>query len=201
MSCKNKAEQWVESGYHGKLVEIPCGRTGVHGEVVLCEECLHELTAKYPQGWRHHPGDTCIHGTYRDPMHDCCCWKCEEGIGKEYELKCYCGASIWAPLEYEVECDRCGQCHTMPANEDQLEEYNQDVYDHINAARFTGKIRIMRVDECGQESCVIVVNDDAALEYVIAGVQQQYPESRVFTEREESQRFMANQMLLDEDIY
>jgi hypothetical protein len=183
------------------MVEIPCGMTGVHGTVVLCDECMDKQVKAYPQGWRNHPGDTCIHGTYLDPSHDCCCYKCEDGVGREYELLCYCGASIHAPFDYEVDCDRCGQAHTMPANEEQLKQYNEDVQKHINEARFTGKIRIMRVDECGHESCVLTVDDDDALQYTLKGVEEAYPESRVFTEREERQRFMANQMLLDEDIY
>ena len=94
MSCPNKAEQWVESGFHGKMVEIPCGMTGVHGQVVLCDECQDKQDKAYPQGWRHHPGDTCKHGVWLNPMHDCNCYKCENGEPAPSEYKCHCGARL-----------------------------------------------------------------------------------------------------------
>jgi hypothetical protein len=198
MKCENKAEVWVERGFHGKFVEIPCGMTGPEGTVELCTDCLAKMTQVYPQGWRHRPGDICCHGTYLNPEHDCNCYKCEDGIGREFELTCYCGASIWAPLEYEVDCDRCGQVHTMPASEELVKQYNADVAKEIESVKYTGKIRIMRIDECGHESCVCTVDNDTTLQYVLAGVEATYPESKVFTEPEENMRHNVEQHFLDE---
>lgn len=197
MSCQNMAEQWVESGYHGKMVEIPCGRTGVHGEVVLCDSCQEEMTKKYPQGWQHHPGDTCIHGVYLDPSHDCSCWKCEEGIGQEYTILCHCGASLHAPLDCEVECDRCGGLSTVPNNSGLIEQYNEDIRKELEEAAYTGRLVIMRRDECGQESAVITIDDDEAAQYTIAGVEAAYPESTIWTERERNERYFVEQSFLD----
>jgi len=197
MSCQNMAEQWVESGFHGKMVEIPCGRTGIHGQVVLCDPCQEEATKRYPQGWEHRPGDTCIHGVFLNPNYDCNCYKCEEGIGREFELLCHCGASNYAPLEYELDCEKCGQVHTVPETEELVTEYNEDIRKEINEVRYTGKLRVMRTDECGHESCVLVIADDEAAQYTIAGIEAAYPESRVFTEPEENQRFLAEQYDMD----
>ncbi len=199
MKCTNKTEVWVESGYHGKMVEIPCGSTGPHGEVELCDECREKLEKQYPQGWRHHPGDTCIHGIYHDPNHDCCCWKCEDGIGQEYSIACHCGATLTAPLSCEVECDRCGGMSTVPDTPEQVEEYNECVAKEIDDAAYTGRIVIMRRDECGQESAVITIDDDEAAEYTIRGVEQSYPESTIWTERERNERYFAEQQMLDDE--
>lgn len=199
MRCENKAEVWVDKGFHGKFVEIPCGMTGPQGAVEYCEDCYKKMADEFPQGWRHHPGDICCHGTYLDPAHDCCCFKCEEGIGREYDLTCYCGAIVSAPLEHEVDCDRCGQVHTMPASEELVKQYNEDTAKQINEVKYTGKIRIMRIDECGDEHHVLTVADDDALQYTLRGVEDSYPESRVFTEPEENTRFVAEQMMLDDN--
>jgi hypothetical protein len=55
----------------------------------------------------------------------------------------------------------------------------------------------MRVDECGHESCVLTVANDDAAQYTIKGVEDSYPESRVFTEPEENMRYNAEQYDLD----
>ena len=199
MSCPNKAEQWVESGFHGKMVEIPCGMTGVHGQVVLCDECQDKLTKQYPQGWRHHPGDTCKHGVWLNPMHDCNCYKCENGEPAPSEYKCHCGARLEFVMGYEdeIECNRCEMTVSLPETEEQRVQWMAEIDKEIEAVKYTGRIRIMRVDECGHESCVLTVADDEAAQYTIAGVESAYPESRVFTEPEENQRYNVEQYNLD----
>lgn len=37
--CSKPIEVWVESGWHGKLVTMKCGQTGVTGYPELCDAC------------------------------------------------------------------------------------------------------------------------------------------------------------------
>lgn len=196
MSCQNMAEQWVESGFHGKMVEIPCGRTGIHGQVVLCDSCQEEMTKKYPQGWEHRPGDTCIHGVYLNPNYDCNCYKCEEGIGREYDVLCYCGITLQAPLGWEIECDDCSCGHTVPETEEELARQNSDIAKELEERQYTGKLIIMRRDELNEEHHVLTIDDDEAAQYTIAGVKESFPESEVFVEREKNMRFAVDQYIL-----
>lgn len=62
--CNNTVTQYVPKGWGYKGVEMKCGNTGIHGNVLLCEQCENKQSRQYPQGWRHSPGDTCRHGTY-----------------------------------------------------------------------------------------------------------------------------------------
>jgi len=39
MSCGKAVEVWVNRGFHGKLITMKCGNTGIDGYPVLCEEC------------------------------------------------------------------------------------------------------------------------------------------------------------------
>jgi hypothetical protein len=200
MKCENKVDVWVESGYHGKTIEFPCGMTGPHGTVELCDTCTDTLNKRYPQGWRHHPGDTCKHGTYLNPSHDCCCAACENGEPAPSEYKCHCGARLEFVMGYEdeIDCPRCDMTVSLPETEEKRVEWLAEIDKEIEAVKYTGKIRIMRIDECGHESCVVTVSDDNTLQYVLAGVEATYPESRVFTEPEENSRYIVEQMLLDE---
>ena len=44
------------------------------------QEEAAEMEAKYPQGWRHYPGDTCKHGVYVGGCGaDLMCGACESG--------------------------------------------------------------------------------------------------------------------------
>lgn len=202
MRCENKAEVWVERGYSGKMVELPCGSTGPHGIVELCMSCLAKQTQIYPQGWRHRPGDICKHGTYINPEHDCCCAACEEGIPASSEYKCHCGARLEFLMgeEDELECPKCDMLVNLPETEEQRIKWLAEINKEIEAARYTGRIRVMRIDECGNESHVITIKDDEAAQYVIAGVEAAYPESKVFTEPEENQRYVVEQFLLDNEF-
>jgi hypothetical protein len=64
MSCANQVSVWVSRGYGYKEVKTACGNTGLYGEQMLCDECRQAMEDRYPQGWRHAPGDTCEHGRY-----------------------------------------------------------------------------------------------------------------------------------------
>ena len=64
MTCSNKVSQFVPRGYSYKEIFTKCGSTGIHGEQLLCDECLSEAEKQYPQGWRDVPGDICEHGNY-----------------------------------------------------------------------------------------------------------------------------------------
>ena len=200
MSCKNWVDVWVESGYHGKNVEFTCGMTGPHGTVELCEECLTKANKNYPQGWRHHPGDICVHGTYLNPNHDCCCGDCENGVPANSEFKCHCGQLVYFPMGWqsELDCPRCDMNINLPSTEEQRIEWLAEIDKEIEEVKFTGKLRVMRKDECGHESCVLVIADDDAAQYTIAGVEQAYPESNVWTEQEVNQRYQVEQFMLDD---
>jgi len=39
--CDNKVDQWVPCGYDYRMVEMVCGSTGIHGELLLCDRCEH----------------------------------------------------------------------------------------------------------------------------------------------------------------
>jgi hypothetical protein len=62
--CKNSAVQYITHGYGYREVETRCGSTGMHGQVLLCDECMEKAEQDHPQGWRNVPGDICEHGTY-----------------------------------------------------------------------------------------------------------------------------------------
>jgi len=80
--CQNMAVQYIESGFHVKERPINCGRTGVDGNPVFCDDCNAANEKKYPQGWRSVPGDTCEHGFHVGDQGgpDYLCPKCEDGI-------------------------------------------------------------------------------------------------------------------------
>ena len=79
MYCKNRVDQWVPSGWHGKNVSMPCGSTSIHGTPLYCDSCLERQEKQYPQGWRDVPGDLCKHGNYVGDAHgpDYMCGECE----------------------------------------------------------------------------------------------------------------------------
>lgn len=79
MNCTNKVSVYIERGFGYREIKLECGSTNQHGMVALCERCENEAMRAYPQGWQYHPGDTCKHGTYLNPDHDCCCGQCEMG--------------------------------------------------------------------------------------------------------------------------
>lgn len=62
--CKNLVSQHVPRGYGYKEVKLPCGSTSIHGDQLLCADCLQEAEKMYPQGWEVTPGDICKHGVY-----------------------------------------------------------------------------------------------------------------------------------------
>jgi len=64
MKCKNKVIQFIPNGYGYRQVPSQCGTTGIHGELLLCDECLARAEKEFPQGWNLVPGDTCKHGRY-----------------------------------------------------------------------------------------------------------------------------------------
>lgn len=78
-SCRNKVAVFVERGFGYREIKMTCGSTGPQGIVVLCEDCEVAMEKRYPQGWRHYPGDTCRHGVYLNPDYDCNCGRCENG--------------------------------------------------------------------------------------------------------------------------
>ena len=80
--CENKVTQYVPKGYGYKAVEMRCGGTSIHGDVLLCEGCVEKQRCQYPQGWRNSPGDTCQHGTYmgcHEDNDEVMCGQCEAG--------------------------------------------------------------------------------------------------------------------------
>jgi len=81
MSCTNKVETWHVGSTSVSMHMLTCGQTGFHGKVVQCEECEAKERERYPQGWRHVPGDTCKHGVYTGDAYgpDYMCGHCENG--------------------------------------------------------------------------------------------------------------------------
>ncbi|RLB68131.1 MAG: hypothetical protein DRH08_01860 [Deltaproteobacteria bacterium] len=55
-------------------------RFGVIPFTAAYDRAMELIKRKYPQGWKHCPGDVCKHGVYHDPIRDCSCFLCEEGI-------------------------------------------------------------------------------------------------------------------------
>ncbi|MDA3808612.1 MAG: hypothetical protein PF440_11960 [Thiomicrorhabdus sp.] len=80
MTCKNRVTQYVPNGYGRRTVQARCGTTGIHGQILHCESCQKIAENKYPQGWRHVPGDLCPHGNYIGDAGgpDILCGQCEE---------------------------------------------------------------------------------------------------------------------------
>ena len=59
---------------------INCG-TWHNGSQVFCDECSAELEKQYPQGWKHYPGDVCVHRMYVGGCGiDWMCPLCENGL-------------------------------------------------------------------------------------------------------------------------
>ena len=79
--CENKVLQMVPHGYDYKQHWSPCGSTGIHGQQLVCDECMEKADARYPQGWRDVPGDICKHGNYVGDAGgpDYLCGECEDG--------------------------------------------------------------------------------------------------------------------------
>jgi hypothetical protein len=80
--CDAEVIQYVSRGFSTKEVKSRCGTTGQHGDTLLCDECTDGLSKRYPQGWLHTPGDTCVHGTYlgcHEDNDEVLCPQCELG--------------------------------------------------------------------------------------------------------------------------
>jgi hypothetical protein len=64
----------------GSDVLIKCGEYFSGQGKLLCSTCENKAKARWPQGWRYYPGDTCKHGTYVGGcMCDLMCGACESG--------------------------------------------------------------------------------------------------------------------------
>lgn len=65
----------------GRPLMAKCGSTNQWGGQATCEACEDKARERYPQGWRHAPGDTCKHGTYVGDAWgpDYLCGRCEMG--------------------------------------------------------------------------------------------------------------------------
>ena len=198
MSCKNKVSVFVESGFHHKEVKLKCGSTGPDGVVQLCETCLAELTALYPQGWIHHPGDVCIHGTYLNPDHDCCCARCELG-DTIYTVLCYCGAELEVDENdlgfEEYECPCCYSTLSIPSSPIEIYDFNEERRKEIEESRYTGKIIIMGRQETGEEKCYRILpgDDEELISLVMTGYKIHYPECDFYTEKEINQQYAVEQ--------
>jgi len=80
LGCTREATQWVPRSYGTPEVyhvehRGECGRTGIDGEPVYCEECRD---ANARQGFAKHQ---CHHGVdlYPEDGRDIPCWRCEGG--------------------------------------------------------------------------------------------------------------------------
>lgn len=120
-------------------------------------------------------------------------------------ILCYCGNRITLEKEDfgfdELECGRCGITHCVPETEEELDALNQEVRASINTAHYTGRTRVMMIDECGHERCLKEVpklDDQELLDIIVKGYQHQYPEAKIFLEAEENQRYLAEQAWLTE---
>ena len=64
---------------HTEEVAVYCGDWR-EGARVLCDKHYAEEAKRYPQGWRHYPGDVCKHGMYVGGCGiDWICQLCEDG--------------------------------------------------------------------------------------------------------------------------
>lgn len=82
--CPNRVDTGEWSNFLAQetgdgTITAKCG-TYRRGVVQLCEQHRAEAEARYPQGWRGYPGDTCKHGVYvGGVMEDFMCAACEAG--------------------------------------------------------------------------------------------------------------------------
>ena len=107
------------------------------------------------------------------------CDCCYNWIELEDDYKNYC----------EVECEECCATVNYPATDEEIEQQNTDVIneriDHVSS----GRIRIMAIEETGEERCLrnnVPVDDDELVEILLAGYQKRYPEYSIFTESEDT---------------
>lgn len=111
-------------------------------------------------------------------------------------LLCACGE--WNNVDEEclgfeeLECAACECTLSVPENLSDFEAYNLEVGNRLNALQYTGRIRVMVVQETGEESCEAIVDVQLA-EIVVAGIRTLHPEYRsVFTEPELTTAAMLN---------
>lgn len=122
-------------------------------------------------------------------------------------LLCYCGNTLEITEEYlgfdEYECSRCDQFVSIPDDFTEFETHNEQIRKELNELKFTGRIRIMAVQETGEVSCYRTLpeeDDEELISLIMAGYQLLYPECNFFTEREKNMRYVVNQQFLDERI-
>jgi len=122
---------------------------------------------------------------------------------KQIKVMCDCGGELYVTEEDfggEIECCRCGSDMWIPETEEAILQHNFETEKTHENMHFTGKVRIMIRDECGQEKCVIDEASQDNLEWIIKGVEASYPEAHVYTERVENQRYLAEQFMLDDNF-
>ena len=121
-------------------------------------------------------------------------------------LLCYCSNMIEITEEDlgfdELECPRCGLTYQVPESLEELYEHNEYIRKEIEEAHYTGKIKIMAIQETGEVKCyrMLPENDEELINLVLAGYKLIYPECKFFTEREENMNYVASQLMLDERI-
>jgi len=93
-------------------------------------------------------------------------------------------------LGAEMECGTCYSDMTIPETWELVTAHNKAVKEAHTKAQYTGKYRIMIVDECGSEQCLYNDIPEELKDVVLAGVRAQYVEAReVFAEEEENNQY------------
>jgi len=100
-------------------------------------------------------------------------------------LTCYCGCKLDVALGDYEECPNCYTGIDVPETKEALIAWNKEIETAIAERRYTGRIKIIAVDELGHEKLLRVVEDEGIADLVMAGYKMNHPEwLSVFTERE-----------------
>ena len=81
-ACTEPVVHYEYNDRTGNTIEFKgtCG-DWIYMEQRYCDTCYKAKEARYPQGWRAYPGDTCRHGMYTGGSGiDWICGRCEDGI-------------------------------------------------------------------------------------------------------------------------
>lgn len=107
------------------------------------------------------------------------------------ELRCYCGHLHQICEEDlgfdEFECG-CGLFLQVPETAADFDTHNIEIAKSINEIRYLGTLRVMAIQETGEECCLrngVDEKDTELVELLLQGYQLKHPEWTIFTEQEE----------------
>ncbi len=105
-------------------------------------------------------------------------------------ILCYCGnENLLEEDDFgfeEFECNECGMTLYIPETEEEIEALNAQTRKEVDELRYTGKTRIMAIQETGEECCLRLLDrmDEELIDLIMAGYSMNHPEWKLFTEPE-----------------